>query len=209
MNIDPPCIPESETRSQWTDLQSEPIDRGFKPSSVKEPEKLLSFSLSLSDLFDQIGKPSFHSHLFARISYLSVRWKLAPKATFAFQTYVVFSKKVNSQKQIVPIFIYCHALARILKARLTPGADSINELFLEMPAEMQPMEESIGGFKRVMDGVIQTIDFKTNPDIYRGKVRRRYVDGSIWQSSQNDLFTSNLEAAVKILQLPCLWSWLM
>ena len=204
MNIDPPAVfPESETEVNELIFSLNQLTEDSNSSSVKRAREAFVILLSLSDLLIRSENLRFTT-LFARISYLSVRWKLAPKATFAFQTYRRVFEKSEFTETNSPYFLsIAMPLARILKARLTPGADSINELFPEMPAEMQPMEESIGGFKRVMDGVIQTIDFK--------KQTLTFIEeksgGDTWtvqfdKAAKNDLFTSNLEAAVKILQLP-------
>jgi DNA replication ATP-dependent helicase Dna2 len=142
--------------------------------------------------------------LFAKIAYIATRWKLSGKSTFILQSYRrAFERNEITVQNAAILSESARVLAHVLLSKIWPEAPEATEPSAELAAAMFVADEKKSGFYRTMDGIVQTIDFQTKTLVFL----EDKTGGKEWKvqfdvSDKNEMFTSNIEAAFKLLTLP-------
>lgn len=142
--------------------------------------------------------------LFAKIAYIATRWKLSGRSTFILQSYRrAFERNEITAQNAAVLTESARVLAHILLSKIWPEAPEAAEPSAELAAAMFVSDEKKSGFYRTMDGIVQAIDFQTKTLVFL----EDKTGGKEWKvqfdvSDKNEMFTSNIEAAFKLLTLP-------
>lgn len=172
-------------------------------SNIKKARDAFNLLIELTEILLRSENIRFTT-LFARLSYLSSRWQLPSKISYAFQLYrrTIEKNEIDEEKATLLLRVV-QPIADTLLVHTGILGDQVTSTLPELPRLWHEGNETTTGFRRTMDGVIQSIDFTNNTFLFL----EDRSGGNDWTvkfdiASKNELFTANLEAADKILKWP-------
>ncbi len=142
--------------------------------------------------------------LFAKIAYISTRWKLSGRSTFILHSYRrAFERNEITSNNALVLCESARVLAPTLLSKIWHETPEVIEPSAELAAALFVTDDKKTGFYRSLDGIIQEINFQTKTLVFL----EDKTGGKEWKvqfdiSDKNEMFTSNIEATFKLLPLP-------